>query len=310
MSTLMLRFITINYVRELEKYSSSLLFFMEDINMKVAVNLCFGGFMLPDKICEILKCDTFNVKRDDPKLIELIEKYGSDDNSGESVNNEKEILKNAFESVGKVNINWCCRDIFRSDFGELLPRCNKNGIGYMKVYLEWWYPYLSFNSGLMKEAVKYVNSKISSSRNVNCGLGFGDIDGYCKTATLIVTNPDTSLKSFSELFYHLRTYFENIDPLYKTKEIAYDSLWNIRYGDISIENPYLNEDNKIPKKNHISIYNYPDKKIKSSPKESPIIIHCKGFDRRISNIQTLMGLLRETDDKTNHIFEQLDSLLS
>lgn len=42
--------------------------------MKIVINVCYGGFMLSDEMCEKLGTDKrFNYDRTDPKLIELVE---------------------------------------------------------------------------------------------------------------------------------------------------------------------------------------------------------------------------------------------
>jgi hypothetical protein len=52
--------------------------------MKIAINTRYGGFHLPDEVLEQLGDElySFQVKRNDPKMIELLEKY-LDKNSNE-----------------------------------------------------------------------------------------------------------------------------------------------------------------------------------------------------------------------------------
>ena len=53
--------------------------------MKIAINRCYGGFSLSQKAQEALATlgieDHYELKRNDPKLIEVIEKLGPEANS-------------------------------------------------------------------------------------------------------------------------------------------------------------------------------------------------------------------------------------
>lgn len=50
--------------------------------MKFVLNRCFGGPSLSRWAANQLHTDTYNFDRDDPKLIALIEKYGSEKCNG------------------------------------------------------------------------------------------------------------------------------------------------------------------------------------------------------------------------------------
>jgi len=53
--------------------------------MKIVVNKCYGGFSISDKAAHglgITEEDSYAIRRDDPVLIEAIERFGSDYASG------------------------------------------------------------------------------------------------------------------------------------------------------------------------------------------------------------------------------------
>jgi hypothetical protein len=51
--------------------------------MKFVLNACYGGFGLSDFALETLGIeDEYDLKRNDPKLVELVETYGSEKVSG------------------------------------------------------------------------------------------------------------------------------------------------------------------------------------------------------------------------------------
>jgi len=53
--------------------------------MKIVVNKCYGGFSISDKAAHglgITKEGRYNIRRDDPTLIEAIERFGSEYASG------------------------------------------------------------------------------------------------------------------------------------------------------------------------------------------------------------------------------------
>lgn len=46
--------------------------------MKVAINACYGGFRIPDEVCEKLHCNRYDgdtIKRNNPELIEALEEW-------------------------------------------------------------------------------------------------------------------------------------------------------------------------------------------------------------------------------------------
>lgn len=50
--------------------------------MKIVINTCYGGFNLSEKACDELGLENGydSIKRNDPKLIKVIEKLGKDAN--------------------------------------------------------------------------------------------------------------------------------------------------------------------------------------------------------------------------------------
>lgn len=46
--------------------------------MKIVVNRCFGGFGLSEEACKELGCVDrgYDIRRDDPKLVEVVERLG------------------------------------------------------------------------------------------------------------------------------------------------------------------------------------------------------------------------------------------
>lgn len=46
--------------------------------MKLVINTCYGGFELSDKAEGMLGEDTYELERDDPKLVEIVETLGKE----------------------------------------------------------------------------------------------------------------------------------------------------------------------------------------------------------------------------------------
>lgn len=46
---------------------------------KIVINRCYGGFSLSEKAAANIGCDTYpDIERDDPKLVECVEKMGQE----------------------------------------------------------------------------------------------------------------------------------------------------------------------------------------------------------------------------------------
>ena len=75
------------FKKEKKLLDLSLKFRYTSINMKIAINTCYGGFSLSKKACKELglKSGYDSIERNNPKLIEVIEKLGKDAN-GECAN--------------------------------------------------------------------------------------------------------------------------------------------------------------------------------------------------------------------------------
>jgi hypothetical protein len=53
--------------------------------MKIVINKCYGGFGLSEKALEYIGIENdYTINRDDPRLIECVEKLGLEANSGYS----------------------------------------------------------------------------------------------------------------------------------------------------------------------------------------------------------------------------------
>ena len=53
--------------------------------MKLVINNCYGGFELSEKAREMLGVNPYDIKRNDPKLIQIVEELG-EKASGKSAN--------------------------------------------------------------------------------------------------------------------------------------------------------------------------------------------------------------------------------
>ena len=52
--------------------------------MKLVVNKCYGGFELSKKAEEMLGVDYYDVERNDPKLVQIVEELGEEANNNYS----------------------------------------------------------------------------------------------------------------------------------------------------------------------------------------------------------------------------------
>ena len=50
--------------------------------MKLVVNKCYGGFDLSKKAEKMLGVDSYDVERNDPKLVQIVEELGEEASSG------------------------------------------------------------------------------------------------------------------------------------------------------------------------------------------------------------------------------------
>jgi hypothetical protein len=75
---------------------------------KIVINKCYGGFSLSEKAAAYLGCDTYpEIERDDPRLVECVEKFGLEANGD-------------FAELAVVeipdNVTWCIEEYDGSEW--------------------------------------------------------------------------------------------------------------------------------------------------------------------------------------------------